>query len=661
MKKEQFFSVQHRLNRQTFMLYGLFLLSTMTLIGILHVILARINFNHALNGKFSFNDHFEWLSPYSIAITSGVVIFIIGAYFYKFASVPTGDTIARALGAEEITHRSDNPYYKLINQYVIEMAIASNIPPPSVYVQLENRSINAFAAGYIGKNSVVAISRGAIEQLTRDEMKALIAHEISHIADGDTKMNRHILAVIFGFMALSILAIRIVGTALDQVRVSGRRSKEGFALVFLLILIGAVIWIFSLILQFFGKLIQSFISRRREFFADSNAVSSTRQAAGIYTLLLKLKSMNNVKETSIQDALFGKAESPEYQHFYFSNTVRFNFFKTHPPIDKRLESIMVMMTALDQEKMSERTALISDEIGVSFEETLKKATQKNNRNINKSNSELEGAPYALPIAGAVLADSIGNDVVLPRSAEVTERLSPELKRLLSSKEYCIYPIYALMLSKHPNQRHSQMDSLINVKLNELSKAEIAVMESKLPYPSVLLRIVLQAMKTMTSDSISEIYQNINALYTLGDKTFRSFSFEYLIRQMLPKSSQLPKIPCVWDDKSKEIIWLCAVMMDKVTQLEPIRRNSTLRNIIRENFPHQKVESIEIIRDPNWMDKTAEILEQLSTLSTNNKRELLLILRNICVTDKTVTELEYDFLQFSGFILKFPYTTDLKLK
>lgn len=338
--KQQFFEVRRKLNRETFLLYALFFLTTTALLSLFHLMFAKINWGQTYDEmRPIFNENLEWDSLTSIILSITLLTFIFACYLFTYHSTRSGDLIAKKLGGTEVTNHPSNPYYRAFNHAIAEMAITANIPPPRSFVLLEDASINAFAAGTTEQDSVIAITQGALEQLTPSELKALVAHEVSHIANGDTKMNRQTTAVIAGFMSLTAISYLMFKIANLSDKVSSKSKKDSiFIIAIVSAIIGAMIYIISKILEFFGKLIQFSLSRKREYYADNQAVVSMRLALPIHRLLTKLNDPKRVIP------FFGQKSSPSYQHFYFHNFAKFNLMATHPPLTKRLEAIKKVMT-----------------------------------------------------------------------------------------------------------------------------------------------------------------------------------------------------------------------------------------------------------------------------------------------------------------------------
>ncbi len=255
----------------------------------------------------------------SIGTAIFIALFSIGKIFAL--SLQGGVSIALSLNGRNISPETIEPDERKLMNIVEEMSIASGVPRPEVFV-FEDSSINAFAAGHSLKDAVIGLTSGAIQQLNRDELQGVVAHEYSHILNEDMSLNMRILGVLHGIMAISTL-----GSFLMRAR--GRKSGQ-------VILIGFGLWLIGSGGRLFGQLIQAAISREREYLADASAVQFTRNPDGIAGALKKILKQNS--EISLENAWAG-----EMSHFFISSPFAqrgFFSFRTHPPLEDRIKRIL---------------------------------------------------------------------------------------------------------------------------------------------------------------------------------------------------------------------------------------------------------------------------------------------------------------------------------
>lgn len=331
-----FFAEQERARRNTLVLIGLMTAAVLCLILmtawaislILHFTQQPID-----SPSLAANMHIPWSERFLQVLQSdlllyaaaGVLAVVFGGSLFKLLQLRgSGRRVAEALGGRLILPNTSNPTERKILNVVEEMAIASGNPVPPVYL-LDEAGINAFAAGTDRRNAVIGVTRGCIDLLNRDELQGVVAHEFSHIHNGDMRLNLRLVAILHG-----ILLIGLIGSML--LRSSSRHSRKnqgaqlGLGLAFVVLGYCGV---------FFGNLIKAAVSRQREFLADASAVQFTRNPSGIANALKKIGGHS-------EHALLQNARAAEFSHMYFSQGISslLGFMMaTHPPLPKRIRKI----------------------------------------------------------------------------------------------------------------------------------------------------------------------------------------------------------------------------------------------------------------------------------------------------------------------------------
>lgn len=276
-----------------------------------------------VNGSPSY---FEWLTrPFSIYIFAITLFSIFIVSLYRFYQISSNiGTIAQWAGGREILSQyiEDAQEKKLVN-VVEEMSIASGVPVPAIYILDEELTINAFVAGFNSTDTLLCITKGAVSQLSRDELQGVVGHEFSHILNGDMKTNMTLTATLAG-----IQSIYQVGHAILRIN---RHSKKTDVW---LLLLGFSLSFVGFVGVFFGRLVRSAILREREFLADASSVQFTRNPEGIAGALYKISqnTENNLVSSHVEDL----------SHLCFSQAQSFRFerlFATHPDIDKRILAV----------------------------------------------------------------------------------------------------------------------------------------------------------------------------------------------------------------------------------------------------------------------------------------------------------------------------------
>ncbi|MEM8550187.1 MAG: M48 family metallopeptidase [Verrucomicrobiota bacterium] len=272
-------------------------------------------------------------------VVAGTVTVIGLASLSKiFALRGGGAAVAMSLGGQRVNPYAVNRKERQLLNVVEEMALASGTRIPEVFI-LPEEGINAFAAGYSPDDAAIGVTRGCLDKLSRDELQGVIAHEFSHILNGDMRMNIRLIGVLYGILVLAVIGGMIL-RSMRFTRVSGGSSRRGGkgdgggAILIAIMLTAVALFAIGHIGVFFGRLIQSAVSRQREFLADASAVQFTRNPSGIADALKR-----------IGGASFGSriesGHAQETAHFFFANALKHSFgsFATHPPLPDRILAI----------------------------------------------------------------------------------------------------------------------------------------------------------------------------------------------------------------------------------------------------------------------------------------------------------------------------------
>lgn len=252
-----------------------------------------------------------------------LVVVLLSTGFKSMQLHGGGKVVARELGGRRIDSQTTQPQERRLLNIVEEMAIASGVPVPDVYVMEDEHTVNAFAAGRTVSDAVVGVTRGCMNMLTRDELQAVIAHEFSHILNGDMRLNMRLMAFIFGITVLTVIG-RILA------RISSESREKGALPI---IAVGVALIIIGFLGVFFGRLIQKAVSRQREFLADASAVQFTRNPDGMTGALKKIGAMGS----RVDDP-----HAEEVGHMMIASAFsdeKGSIFSTHPPLGARIRAI----------------------------------------------------------------------------------------------------------------------------------------------------------------------------------------------------------------------------------------------------------------------------------------------------------------------------------
>lgn len=462
-----------------------------------------------------------WDPQFFLAIFLGTIAVVAIGSTYKIAQLAGGgSTVAEMLGGRPVAANTTDPGERKLLNVVEEMAIASGTPMPLVYVLPNEGTINAFAAGHSTGDMAVAVTRGALQSLNRDELQGVIGHEFSHILNGDMKLNLRLMGVVFG-----ILCIAMIGRVLMRVRSSGKKGNP-------LPLLGLLLFIIGYIGVFFGKLIKSAVSRQREFLADAASVQFTRNPSGLANALKKVGS----RGSTVSDP-----NAEEASHFFFANglgDLGFDWMATHPPLEERIRELdpqwdgkflsatrteLEVMDDLDKEKKKAKPPLPPDLTKALGLGVLASAT----------GAGAVAVPVAMAATGASVTDAVGAPTArhLDYAADILANLPESLTTATREPLSATALIYGLLLSPEETVRTRQMESLtsdpaVYAELQKL-QAGLSALEIRGRLPLVTL-----AMTALRHLSAAQYDAFTSRLQTLIAADGQIDLFEYMLQKMI---------------------------------------------------------------------------------------------------------------------------------
>lgn len=346
---------------------------------------------------------------------SGVVaLFICAVSAFRSQSLTDGHSVADRMGGTQVLGKSDDPLQRRLQNVVEEMAIASGVAMPAIYVLKIDSSINAFSAGEMKNHQVIAVTQGALENLTRDELQAVVGHEFSHILNGDMSLNMSLAGYVSGIVIFYEMGKMILNSR------SSRWSNRNFAGLWLLGLLLLVVGAGGVCM---ARLLQQMVSRQRELLADASAVQFTRNPQALARALARIKWMTGSKLLS--------PATLQFSNFFFADadTGALGFlgelfsplFSTHPPLEER---IRLLDSNFDREAFMNQGI---DQGRKKTEQALKIAPEPPSPKLALAQTTLDEIPDRLRRAAAdsLEARAIIIGAILSRqSVEIQERVFP---------------------------------------------------------------------------------------------------------------------------------------------------------------------------------------------------------------------------------------------
>ena len=315
-----FFERQDKARRKTKLLVFYFTAAIGLLVVAVYIAIALIFLRSGASDSID-RPTFGWWEPELFMWTAlgTLVVILIGSVSKTMQLARGGSAVAEMLDGRLINSNTIDPDERKLLNVVEEMAIASGVPVPQVYVMDNEAGINAFAAGHSTSDAAISTTRGCMKILSRDELQGVIGHEFSHILNGDMRLNLRLMGLIFG-----ILALTVIGRVLLRTR--GRKNP--------LPLLGLALLIIGWIGVLFGRMIQAAVSRQREFLADASAVQFTRNPAGLAGALKKIGGLSS-------GSLLESPHAEEASHLFFANgmSTSAGLMSTHPPLGERIRAL----------------------------------------------------------------------------------------------------------------------------------------------------------------------------------------------------------------------------------------------------------------------------------------------------------------------------------
>lgn len=475
------------------------------------------------------------------AAGSGSVVGLASLFKSMELSSGGGSHVAESLGGKLLTHDTHDPLEKRLLNVVEEMAIASGVPAPPVYIMRDEEGINAFAAGYSPQDAVIGVTRGCLETLNRAELQGVIAHEFSHILNGDMRINIRLIGLIFGILVIGLIGYYTLRAAsFGGSRRSSNDKGNGAAA---LLALGLGLMAIGYIGTFFGNIIKAAVSRQREYLADASAVQFTRYPDGIGGALKKIGGLQ-------RHALLHSPKAAEVSHMLFGEGVPHlaSIFATHPPLEKR---ILAIDPHWDGKFIRPQPTEVAEPEPAPSEKRKPRTPAEAMRDRLPGGLPpwmvLAGAAGALggdepeqskPIESGTLRTSV--DTIGQPSQDhmvyaqiIREHIPEALQTAAHDPYHARAIIFAMLLNDDPAPRQKQIDVLTQRgdpgMASETARLWTAVSELPQQYRLPLLEITMATLRQLTDTQRTQLFANVDALIHADE---RIQIFEWVLQQLL---------------------------------------------------------------------------------------------------------------------------------
>lgn len=449
---------------------------------------------------------------------AGVLILILLSTLFKISALSEGGAaVAQSLGGKEVDPTTKDPRYRRLVNVVEEMSIASGVPVPSIYVMDHEDGINAFAAGHSSNNATIGVTAGCLNKLNRSELQGVIAHEFSHILNGDMRLNIRMMSVLFGILMMFIVGkfmLRSFGRSSSRSSSSKKGGGEGFIIVVSLALL-----LIGLMGSIMAKLIKAALSRQREFLADASAVQFTRNPSGISGALKKIGGFAGAR--------IEHPRGEEASHMFFGSCYKkklSNLFATHPPIDERIQAIG---GASDEYQTLPKGSELNSE-QISMDETQSLVSSFSDSSTQGSDSKRDFLhENDLNQIGQIMADQV---VVAQR---IVSEIDESLISLVHQKSGSLAIVYSLLLSENYQVRENQLKVIKDSCEDEVSKTFKTISDQITDMHSTekiaLLDLAVPALRRLSPEEYGQFCEIINELINIDE---RVDLFEFMIQKII---------------------------------------------------------------------------------------------------------------------------------
>ncbi|QQE65833.1 hypothetical protein GFS31_25230 [Leptolyngbya sp. BL0902] len=559
-----FFEQQDQARRNTTYLVFLFGLAVVLMILAFYAI-AVVTLVGNTNGTLA------WWRPDLLVLIALATLLVIGAgSATKMVALREGGAgLARSLGGREVTPQTNDPGELRLLNVVAEMALASGTPIPAVYLLDHESSINAFAAGFSPETAVIGVTKGCLDQLSRDELQGVIGHEFSHIVNGDMGLNLKLIGLLQGLLLIHILGRLILRYGnFGSGRRSGNSDNKGMAILFVAALAMAIIGSIGLLC---GRLIKSAVSRQREFLADASAVQFTRNPDGLAGALTKLGQLSGGSKIMAPTA-------EEASHLFFGEALPGvamfgSWFATHPPLQdriRRLGKVPNFAQNFAQSAVYNHPSTLAEGlvVGLTNEAPAAASSYAQGRSsvppsqIPTSQIPTSQIPTSqIPTSPQAFMATIGT-IDSRRLAQVQDflkDLDPALKAALQQPEGAREVVFTLLLDSQATVQ-TQQTQVIATTYGEDSaqrmmdhRPAVQGMDSRQTLP--LLELTVPALRQLSTEDKKTFFGTLQALIKAdGRLSLSEYVLQLILRKRLTEATAKPEVT------SLDALWADAVTL-----------------------------------------------------------------------------------------------------
>lgn len=481
----------------------------------------------------------HWLLSTHGLVTAGAVVALIGiGTLVRWVDLAGGgERVAKMVGARAVAPDTTDRDERKLRNIVEEMAIASGVPVPDLYIMDNETGINAFVAGYTPGEAVMVVTHGAITQLTRDELQGVVGHEFSHILNGDMRLNVRLIALLAGILMIGQIGGFLLQSSFHRRHYVSRSSRDNRGQA-ALGLVGLALLVIGYVGVFFGRLIQAAVSRQREMLADASSVQFTRNPEGIGSALFKIGLKGGYLDTT--------SHASDMNHMCFGEATRMKFsalLASHPPIEERINTIQPGLIARLRSRLRDthpsgeihRGAAASSANRAGLAQVAEEVFQPVRGHRTASISA------AAPVNAANLSNQVGTVSAEGEDFAIRflERLPATFKSLLYTRAGAVQLCYALLVANLP--REQQKEHLALIPPHPILGCEPELLEKLIPALKIIgdgvrfpaLELAMPALRKLDPEERAGLISNVRKLaaadqrISLFELTLTSFLSRHL--------------------------------------------------------------------------------------------------------------------------------------
>ena len=642
-----FFQHQESARKQSRWIIAAFLAVTLIIVIIIDVLVLLVLAGQGLteasqNGSIqSVLSASLWRDNIGLLITSSVIVAgVIGiASLGKIVSLRSGGgKVARDLGATIVTHDTKDTLRRRYYNVVEEIALASGVPVPEVYVMENEPGINAFAAGYSPSDAAIAVTQGTLEKLNRSELQGVVAHEFSHIFNGDMRINIKMMGIIFGITVIAIAGRKFL---VSSRYTSSSRNKNGGGII----LIGFVLMMVGYVGLFFARWMKSALSRQREYLADASAVQFTRNPDAIAGALKKI--------AAYQHSSYLKSDGEEVSHMLFGTGAKSLMFATHPPLLERISRLERGFEQGDIDKLAKKLKIEERREHVQAQIAEQEQKERSDKKLKSDFFDVE-----------TILENIGNPAVerISAAAILESSLSDGLSAAAHSLEWAPEVLFYCLLDDNEELRNKQL-MIVTKYMGDISERKLShlINENGLVTATHRLPLLDISFPTIKRRPINEIQKILYTVQELSMVDNRIDTFEYLLSRLISKYLEDADIPSRTrihgNNKLKDSIEELTLVVSAVAAHGQNSQTSDglqqAQRAFRRGMESAGIKHKNLIFNDDWHTKMDAALKVLSKLAPSEKKEVVTALVTTVLDDQEVAVQEQEMLRVICALINVP--------